>query len=119
MSSYDDEVLGKAYDARLARRLLTYAMPHRRSILLAVLLVVGTSALDLAGPLIMRSAIDRAIQPGRLDLLPPIAALYLAVGVAGLGLKAMQSWVTQMMGQRIMERLRQQLFEHLMRLPIQ
>src|SRR5438552_2685753 len=59
----DDEVLGKAYDPRLMRRLLQYARPYWQSVVMATILVFGTSVMDLAGPTITRVAVDRYIQP--------------------------------------------------------
>ena len=43
----DDDVLGKAYDGRLMRRLLTYLRPYRGQVLVAVVAIIGHSALDL------------------------------------------------------------------------
>ena len=44
---HDEEVLGKAYDSRLMRRLLTYVRPYRARLVLAVLLLIGGSLLQL------------------------------------------------------------------------
>ena len=49
-ASTDDEVLGKAYDARLMRRLLQFMYPHRLSIGRAFAAIVGLSVLQLAPP---------------------------------------------------------------------
>ena len=48
MSIHDEEVLGKAYDARLMRRLLTYLRPYKREVVVAVLSLLAHSVLQLA-----------------------------------------------------------------------
>jgi len=58
---HEEEVIGKAYDARLMKRLLTYAKPYRGALLLAVLLLVVITLVDLAKPWLVRVAIDEYI----------------------------------------------------------
>ena len=48
MTIHDEEVLGKAYDARLMRRLLTYLKPYRVSVVIALFAIIGHSVLQLA-----------------------------------------------------------------------
>jgi ATP-binding cassette subfamily B protein len=47
---HDDDVLGKAYDGRLMRRLLAYLRPYRRQVTVAVIAIIGHSCLELAPP---------------------------------------------------------------------
>ncbi len=58
---HEEEVIGKAYDARLMKRLLTYAKPYRWGMILAVLLLVFITLVDLAKPWLVRVAIDEYI----------------------------------------------------------
>ncbi len=58
---HEEEVIGKAYDSRLMKRLLTYAKPYRWAMLLAVLLLVITTMVDLAKPWLVRTAVDEYI----------------------------------------------------------
>ena len=74
---HDDDVLGKAYDARLMRRLLEYLRPYRGNAALALAAIIGASMLQLAQPYLMKLAIDRYIAAGDLDGLDRIALLYL------------------------------------------
>ena len=60
----EEEVLGKAYDSRLVRRLLGYLYPYRRSMALALALLGLISGLELVGPLLTRTAIDHLIAQG-------------------------------------------------------
>ncbi len=116
--SYDDQVLGKAYDARLMRRLLTYIRPYRGSAVLAIVYIVAASALAVLPPYLTKVAIDRYIQTGNLEGLNRIAALYVLTLVAVFGLSYGQTWVMNLMGQKIMYDLRLQIFRHLQRLDV-
>lgn len=60
----DDELLGKAYDGRLVRRLGTYMVPYKASLIIAVILMTVSSLLGVAGPAIIGFAIDDGIRAG-------------------------------------------------------
>src|ERR1700719_1145974 len=55
----EEEVLGKAYDARLMRRLLTYLRPYRWQTITALAAVILKSGADVVGPYITKTAIDK------------------------------------------------------------
>ena len=114
----DDDVLGKAYDGRLMRRLLTYLRPYRGQVLLAVVAIIGHSALDLAPPYLTKVVIDRYIPVGDLAGLGSIAVLYLAALIASFLLEYLQTWTMQVIGQKIMFDLRMQIYRHLQRLDL-
>jgi ATP-binding cassette subfamily B protein len=142
---HDEEVLGKAYDARLMRRLLGYVRPYRGMALGALLLIFASSLLQLAGPLLSAVALDLFIRPegaeGRLatpsfwvrdfllarGIVPAEVAPQGVAVIAGLYFLSLaflfvaayvQGYILQMMGQYIMNDLRRQVFGHLQRLPI-
>lgn len=136
----EEEILGRAYDARLVRRLLGYLRPHRRILLVAVLLTISTSLVQLAGPALTVIAVDLFIHPR--PTVSPVAALaerlWQALGwslspleglhlVGGLFLAALfvqfaltygQTMLVQTLGQRLMFDLRQQIFDHLQRVDV-
>ena len=114
----DDDVLGKAYDSRLMRRLLTYLRPYRGQVTLAVVAIIGHSALDLAPPYLTKIVIDRYIPIGDLRGLGTLAALYLVALIASFVLEYLQTWTMQLIGQRIMFDLRMELVTHLHRLDL-
>jgi ATP-binding cassette subfamily B protein len=118
MSQSDDEILGKAYDGRLMRRLLWYLRPYAGSALLALVAIVSNSALQLAPPWLTRLAIDQHIATGRLEGLGAIALGYFLVLVASFGLDYLQTWLMQMTGQRIMYDLRMQIYGRLQQLDV-
>lgn len=61
--SHDEEALGKAFDGRLARRLLSYVRPYGWLVFGAVLVLMVEGALQLVPPLLTRHVIDVAIDP--------------------------------------------------------
>src|SRR5438046_4235162 len=118
MSAHEEEVLGKAYDARLMRRLLTYLRPYRTHVALATAAIIGHSALELIPPVLVKIVIDRYIPSGDLSGLGTIAAMYLATLIGSFVLDYTQTWLLQLTGQRIMFDLRTQIYEHLQRLDL-
>ena len=118
MIAADDEVLGKAYDARLMRRLLGYMRPYRARIGLAFFAILGLSLLQLAPPYLTKVAIDTHIAAGDVDGLTPLALLLLGVLVLSYVLEAVQTWALQVTGQRIIFDLRTQIHGHLQRLDV-
>jgi len=119
MSIHDEEVLGKAYDARLMRRLLTYLWPYRLHAAIALASIISASVLQLAQPYLMKLAIDRHIATADLRGLDRIALAFLGILLASFALEYIQTWVLQMTGQRIMFDIRMQIYEHLHRLDLQ
>src|SRR5262245_44144084 len=98
----EDEVFGKAYDARLVRRLLRYIRPYARGVVLAMVMLIGLTMLELAGPLVIKLAIDNAIATSQLDQLARYAATYLAIVVGIFGLRFGQNYLLNQAGQRAM-----------------
>ena len=123
----EDEILGKAYDGRLMRRLLAYLAPYRRLVLLALAILIGLSFAEIAPPVVAKFIIDTAIAPAvngtipaseGLRLLVPLGAAYLGLLVASAALRYGQNLLTTYVGQRAMYDLRVQLFAHLQALSL-
>jgi len=125
----EDEVVGKAYDARLTRRLLTYLGPYRRWVALIVgLLFVGALS-DLAGPYILKRAIDEDIAPvlrlhthaaatGYQRGLLTAVLLFLGSVLLTMLTNYLQRLTLAYLGQNVMYDIRVQLFGHLERLSL-
>jgi ATP-binding cassette subfamily B protein len=113
-----DEILGKAYDARLMRRLLQYLRPHWRAVLLALAAIVAAAALQLLPPWLTLQVIDVYIPRRDSAGLVLIGAAFAAVLLGDFALEYLQTTTLQMTGQRIMFDLRMQIYEHLQRLDI-
>ncbi|MBI1726108.1 MAG: ABC transporter ATP-binding protein [Candidatus Rokubacteria bacterium] len=115
MTETDPELLGKAYDSRLMRRLWGVTRPHRRLVLFSMLLFPAVAALELLQPWLTKIAIDRYILTGDWPGLSRIAAAYLACLLVLYGLRVAISYLTQVAGQQVMHDLRAALFAHLQR----
>jgi ATP-binding cassette, subfamily B, multidrug efflux pump len=116
--SRDDEVLGKAYDAALMRRLMRYLWPYWPQVLGAFCAIVAHAACRLAQPYLVKIAIDRYIASGDLAGMNRIAAIFLAVLLGSFAAEFLETYLLQMTGQRIMFDLRTQIYGHLQRLDI-
>jgi ATP-binding cassette subfamily B multidrug efflux pump len=119
MSIHEEEVLGKAYDARLMRRLLGYLRPYLPRVAVALVAIIAASVLQLAQPYLTKLAIDQYIATGDLRGLDWIAAAFLAILLGSFLLEFVQIWTLQMTGQRIMFDMRMQIYRHLQRLDVQ
>ena len=119
MSFHEEEVLGKAYDARLMRRLLQYLRPYKAQVALALAAIIAASVLQLAQPYLMKLAIDRYIANGDLRGIDRIAAAFLGILLASFVLEYVQTWTLQMTGQRIMFDMRLEIYRHLQRIDLQ
>ena len=117
-SPHDEDALGKAFDARLARRLFTYVRPYGRIVLAAVVVLMVEGALQLAPPLLTRRVIDVAIPAGDAALVRTTALLLVLALVTQIAAAYAETLLTGILGQRIMHDLRRQLFAHLQRLPV-
>ena len=118
MTFHEEEVLGKAYDARLMRRLLGYLRPYTVQVGVALAAIIGASALQLAQPYLLKIAIDEHIARGDLSGMAQLSMLFLVILVASFGLEFVQTYTMQMTGQRIMFDLRMRVFGHLQRIDV-
>jgi ATP-binding cassette subfamily B protein len=126
-SNQEEEVLGKAYDGRLMRRLLTYLRPYKWHVVVAVASIILKSGLDVLGPFLTMIAIDKYLAKSpnshswigdRLSSTPltgiaEIGALYVGILVFTFGLEFVQTYLMQWTGQKVMFDLRRQIFRHL------
>jgi ATP-binding cassette, subfamily B, multidrug efflux pump len=132
-STVEEEVLGKAYDARLMRRLVRYLRPYRGAVAVSLLFLLAQSLAQVAGPLLTKLAIDRYLSkpdhpvPSPLDGwlaaepwagLAQISALYLAAILTGFLCEFAETYLMQKTGQQAMFDLRRELMEHLQRLDL-
>jgi len=114
----DDEILGKAYDGRLMRRLLVYLRPYSAQVAIALAAIVAGGTASLIQPYLMKIAIDQFVAVHRLDGLDTLAAVYLIVLVVAFAAEFVQTWTMQLTGQRIMFDMRMAIYGHLQRLDL-
>ena len=118
MAPHDDEILGKAYDGRLMRRLIGYLRPYWGRALVALAAIFAGVAFQLAQPLLVKRAIDQHIATGDFAGVTTVALLYLGTLVGAFLAEFVQTTTLQMLGQRIMYDLRRQVYDHLQRLDL-
>jgi ATP-binding cassette subfamily B protein len=109
--------IGKAYDARLVRRLWDYIRPHRRIFWAAMICLPLTSACSLAQPYLLKIAIDRFIAQGDRPGLLRTGTLYGLAMVAEFGFLYLQYYLMMLVAQRSLAALRVDLVTHLQELP--
>ena len=114
----DDEILGKAYDARLMRRLLTYLRPYWRAVGVTFVALIAGAGTALAQPYLMKVAIDRHIAPLQLEGLDRLALTYVGILLVAFLAEFVQTWTMQLTGQRIMFDMRMAIYGHLQRLDL-
>ena len=124
---HEEEALGKAYDARLLRRLLEYLRPYRWRVALALALVAIVTPLELAPPKLFQVAIDKYLVPGMRQVITEsqawrgillISVVFLGVLVFDFLAQYIQIRIMQRVGQQTMYDMRREIFGHLQRLPM-
>jgi ATP-binding cassette subfamily B protein len=104
------------------RRVISTFKPYKRQVLLVGIAILITSAMGVVNPLLIKVVFDRALFCGpecpNLDLLYGLVALMVAIpivsGVIGIG----QTYLSNLIGQRVMQDFRNALYEHLQRMPL-
>ena len=128
----EEEVLGKAYDSRLMKRLLTYLRPYKWQVGIALISILIKAGADVLGPYLTKVVVDRYLAPVHglhtplarflsnkpLVGIAQIASLYVALLVFSFLLEYLQTYFMQWAGQMTMFDLRAQIFRHLQRMHI-
>ncbi len=134
-SFHEEEVLGKAYDARLMRRLLDYLRPYWAVVLVALVAIVLYGVLQAAPPYLLKLLVDRYLDPTGTSKAPAVLErflspdpykgilqiafiLFLPTALITFLLEFGQSFAMQLVGQRVMYDLRKELFAQLQRLEL-
>jgi ATP-binding cassette subfamily B protein len=115
--SEDDEAVGRAYDARLARRVWAYTAPYRTAVVLSAALFPLLAAVDVVQPYLLKIAIDDHILRGDWPGLSRLGLLFLVTLAVQYMLRYGQIYLSTWTGQRVVHDLRAALFAHVQRLP--
>jgi ATP-binding cassette subfamily B multidrug efflux pump len=132
MASQEEEVLGKAYDSRLMKRLLTYLRPYKWQTGIALASIFLKVGADVLGPYLTKVAIDRYLAPvpglhtpfdrflsnRPLAGVAQIAALGASLLLFSFLLEYLQTYFMQWTGQKVMFDLRKEIFRHLQNMHI-
>src|SRR5512140_439224 len=109
----EEEVLGKAYDSRLMKRLLGYLRPYKWQVALALGAIVLKAGADVLGPYLTKTAIDKYLahsgkSHGLLDSwlsskplvgIAQLGGIYVGLLVFSFGLDFLQTYYMQWTGQ--------------------
>ncbi|HEX4039318.1 MAG TPA: ABC transporter ATP-binding protein [Acidobacteriaceae bacterium] len=147
----DDDVVGKAYDSRLMRRLITYLYPYKWACIASIVAIILKAGADVLGPWLTMVAVDLyltpAVQPnprqaaawaargvqghpwishwlspyasgGAVHGVTQLAMTWLVALVLSYALEALQTWLMQWTGQKVMFDLRSQIFRRLQEMHI-
>ena len=126
-SNQEDEIIGKAYDGRLMRRLLGYLRPYKWHVVVALAAIILKSVADVLGPFLTKIAIDKylAKSPNAhswlgdhlsnapLTGIGQIGGLFVGLQLFIFALEFVQTYLMQWTGQKVMFDLRSQIFRHL------
>ncbi len=131
MAIQEEEVLGKAYDSRLMKRLLKYLGPYTWQVTVALVAIVLKAGADVLGPYLTKIAVDKYLAPvpthSVLDKffssnafagIAQIAAVYVSLIGFSFFLEFLQTYFMQWTGQKVMFDLRSQIFRHLQRMHV-
>ena len=131
-SHQEEDVLGKAYDSRLMRRLLTYLRPYKWQVAVALVSIALKAGADVLGPYLTKIAVDRYLVkvPGSHSLfdrflssqplvgIAQVSGLYVGALTISFLLEYLQTYFMQWTGQMTMYDLRREIFRHLQRMHV-
>jgi ATP-binding cassette subfamily B protein len=126
-TTFQDEIIGKAFDRRLMGRLLRYAAPYKARMALLVVIILTATGLGVAGPFVFKVAIDgpllKSIEggspgDGALRQLLGLGGLFAAISCLLIVLRFLESYQMSVIGQNVMLDLRRELFRHLQHMPL-
>ncbi len=134
---HEDDVIGKAYDGRLMRRLLTYLRPYRLQVAISLIAILFKAGSDILGPYLTKVAVDLYMTPditaraashhsllarhlsrNAFNGITEIAGIYLGSLVFSYFLEFVQTYLMQWTGQKVMYDLRSQIFRHIQRMHV-
>lgn len=112
----EDEILGKAYDSKLMKRLLSYIKPYKKYVIFAILLNTLVAALGPIRPYLTKLAIDEHIVNKNYEGLLNVTILLILSLILQAVIQYFLTYYTQYLGQATIYDLRVQLFAHTQRL---
>src|SRR5215207_6940928 len=111
-------VAGKAVDRAVVRRVLAFARPYRRLLLVFVATILAGSIVGILPPLVFRTIIDHHAVPRRLGGLDRLALLALSLAFADAGLNILQRWLSARIAEGLIFDLRSALYDHVQGMPL-
>lgn len=118
MANIEQEVITKSFDSKIMKRLMAYVKPYWYWMLFAFILVLCITGLELYRPILMGNAIDQYINAKNFDGVKDTAVIYMLVLIANFICNISQMWILQLMGQKIIYNIREEIFEHVHKLSL-
>jgi ATP-binding cassette subfamily B protein len=112
----EDEILGKAYDSRLMKRLLKYVKPYWKHVVVSIIIVLILAVLNPLRPYITKFAIDDYILKSNYNGLVKLSLLLFGILLLQGVLQYLLGYITGWIGQKTVFDLRMEVFQHLQRL---
>ncbi len=113
MNHQEEDTFGKAYDARLVRRLLGYLKPYKKLAGWSLLLLIAGRTMQLLSPMFVQIAVDRHAVPLQAEGLLRLCVLWLTVIISGVLLEFALQYIMGLLGGRVILDIRLQLFRKL------
>lgn len=117
-SAIHEDVQFKGYDPQVVRGLVTFVKPYWRPLLFSLFLMAITSAASVAGPYLVKLAVDEGIEAGSLPTLRNLVLIYLTIAILQWSAIYGRVFIMSRVGQSIIYDIRSQLFHHLQRLSL-
>lgn len=114
----DDDILGRAYDSQLMKRLLAYVKPYKKYVIIAIILNILVSALGPLRPYLSKIAFDDKIANKDFQGLLVICSILLGSLILQATIQYFLTYYTEFTGQKIVYDLRIQLFSHVQKLAL-
>lgn len=114
----EEDSIGHVYDSHLMKRLLSYLKPYKWRVLTALILLLISSGMHLVGPHLIKIGIDDYIANKDVTGLSYLSLIFLSVLIVGFFLRFVNTYIMQIVGQRVMVDIRMQLFTRLQRLSV-
>jgi len=118
LAAQQEEVLGKAYDLRLIRRLWQFIIPYKRLFWFSMLLLPLQQAFGLTQPYLMKIGIDQYIAGKDLWGLQTVMLLFLGALIGETITAFAQYYLSMLVAQRCLSDLRVAIFSHVQKLPM-
>ena len=114
----DEDAFGKAYDHHVVTRFLPYILPHKLLVTVATLSMLVLTGSLVAGPWIIKLGIDGFIETRDLAGLSLVVGLFLLNAAVTFAAGYAQEVTIGMLGQRVLFRLRGDMFRHLQKMSL-
>ncbi|WP_407701440.1 ABC transporter ATP-binding protein [Thermomonospora echinospora] len=114
----DGSVTQQKLQPDTVRRIAGYARPYLRELVLFLVLNAVSAGIVVAGPLLLKTIIDRGVVPGRTSVVVWLAAAVAALALVEAVLSLAQRWYSARIGEGLIYDLRTQVFDHVQRMPV-